>query len=192
METQSKSPSSSERSRTATRGRKDKLPKQGIMPEGKRWRRTRLIEKEEVTKTCYSQSAYMYEIGDRREEGGLFLVNGVEVHPPGEGVKNRQELDNLVERAAEESPPVLPSVQELNAWNPRGREEFQKWAENQRNEHGSNWNFRFLQPFMALILVLLKWRDYLVKNTLAMDGPMSIRNMPGMNGWGEDGKRPNG
>ena len=42
MEQQSKSPSSSERSRTATRGRKDKLPKKGIMPEGKRWRRTRI------------------------------------------------------------------------------------------------------------------------------------------------------
>ena len=41
MEQQSKSPSSSERSGAATRGRKDKLPKKGIMPEGKRWRRTR-------------------------------------------------------------------------------------------------------------------------------------------------------
>ena len=112
MEQQSKSPSSSEKSRTATRGRKDKLPKKSIMPEGKRWRRTRFIEKEEVTKSFYSQSAFMYEIGDR-EEGGSFLVNGIEVHPPGQGVRNRQELDALVERAAEESPPVLPSVQEL-------------------------------------------------------------------------------
>ena len=86
MEQQSKSPSSSERSRTATRGRKDKLPKKGIMPEGKRWRRTRFTEKEEVTKSFYSQPAFMYEIGDR-EEGGSFLVNGVEVHPPGQGVR---------------------------------------------------------------------------------------------------------
>jgi hypothetical protein len=40
MEEQSKSPSSSEKSKTGTRGRKDKLPTKGIMPEGKRWRRT--------------------------------------------------------------------------------------------------------------------------------------------------------
>ena len=146
MEEQSKSPSSSEKSRTATRGRKDKLPKKGIMPEGKRWRRTRFTEKEEVTKSFYSQPAYMYEIGDR-EEGGPFLVNGIEVHPPGQGVKNRQELDALVERAAEESPPVLPSIQELNALNPRSNDDFQKWIKEQRDEHGNNWNFRYLQPY---------------------------------------------
>ena len=40
MEQHSKSPSSSERSKAATRGRKNKLPKKGIMPHGKRWRRT--------------------------------------------------------------------------------------------------------------------------------------------------------
>ena len=146
MEQQSKSPSSSEKSRTATRGRKDKLPKKSIMPEGKRWRRTRFIEKEEVTKSFYSQPAYMYEIGDR-EEGGSFLVNGIEVHPPGQGVRNRQELDALVERAAEESPPVLPSIQELNAWNPKSNDEVQKWMKAQRDEHGKNWNFRYLQPY---------------------------------------------
>ena len=88
MNEQSKSPSSSEKSKMATRGRKDKLPKKSIMPEGKRWRRTRFTEKEEVTKSFYSQPAYMHEIGDR-EEGGPFLVNGAEVHPPGEGVQNR-------------------------------------------------------------------------------------------------------
>jgi hypothetical protein len=59
MEQQSKSPSSSERSRTATRGRKDQLPKKGIMTEGKRWRRTSFTEKEEVTKSFYSQPAFM-------------------------------------------------------------------------------------------------------------------------------------
>ena len=146
MEQQSKSPSSSERSRTATRGRKDKLPKKGIMPEGKRWRRTRFTEKEEVTKSFYSQPAFVYEIGDR-EEGGSFLVNGAEVHPPGQGVKNRQELDALVERAAEESPPVLPTIQELNDLNPKSADEFQKWLKDQRTEHGANWNFRYLQPY---------------------------------------------
>ena len=44
-----------------------------------------ITEKEEVTKNFYSQPAFMYEVGDR-EEGGSFLVNGVEVHPPGQGV----------------------------------------------------------------------------------------------------------
>ena len=53
LEEQSKSPSSSEKSRagTATRGRKDKPPKKEIMPQGKRWNRTRFIDKEEVTKS---------------------------------------------------------------------------------------------------------------------------------------------
>ena len=146
MEEQSKSPSSSEKSRTATRGRKDKLPKKGIMPQGKRWRRTRFTEKEEVTKSFYSQSAFMYEIGDR-EEGGPFLVNGIEVHPPGQGVRNRHELDALVERAAEESPPVLPSIEELNALNPRDHEEYLKWIKQEREQRGDNWNFRYIQPF---------------------------------------------
>ena len=81
MEEQSKSPSSSEKSKmaTATRGKKDKLPTKGVMPQGKRWNRTRFTEKEEIAKSYYSQPAYMFEIGDR-EEGGPLLVNGVEVH----------------------------------------------------------------------------------------------------------------
>ena len=120
MDKKSKSPSSSERSKAATRGRKDKLPK-NIMPQGKRWRRTRFTEKEEVTKCFYSQPAFMYDIGDR-EEGGQFLVNGIEVNPSDQGVRNRHELDALVERAAEESPPVLPTIEELNAWNPKDHE----------------------------------------------------------------------
>ena len=86
---------------TATRGRKDKLPKKGVMPQGKRWNRTRFTEKEEVAKS-HSQPAYMFEIGDR-EEGGPLLVNGVEVHRAGEGVQDRAQLDLLVERAAQES-----------------------------------------------------------------------------------------
>ena len=74
-------------------------------------------------------------------------MNGAEVHPPGQSAKNRQELDALVERAAEESPPVLPSVQELNDLNPKSAEDFQKWLKDQRTEHGTNWNFRYLQPY---------------------------------------------
>ena len=56
MEEQSKSPSSSERSKmaTATRGRKDKLPKKEVMPQGKRWNRTRFTEKEEIARSFYS------------------------------------------------------------------------------------------------------------------------------------------
>ena len=118
MEEQSKSPSSSsEKSKTATRGRKDKLPKKGVMPQGKRWNRTRFTEKEEVSKSFYSQPAYMFEIGGR-EEGGPLLVNGVEIHRPGEGVQSRAQLDHLVERAAQESPVMIPSIRELNAVNP--------------------------------------------------------------------------
>ena len=144
MNEQSKSPSSSEKSKAATRGRKDKLPK-NIMPEGKRWRRTRFTEKEEVTKSYYSQPAYMYEIGDR-VEGGPYLVNGAEVHPPDEGVRNRRELDTLVERAAEESPPVLPTIHELNSLNFESHDAYLDWLRKERVQRGSNWNFKYLQP----------------------------------------------
>ena len=128
-------------------GKKRQAPKEGDHARREEMEKNeRFTEKEEVTKSFYSQPAYMYEIGDR-EEGGPFLVNGIEVHPPGQGVKNRQELDALVERAAEESPPVLPSIQELNALNPRSNDDFQKWIKEQRDEHGNNWNFRYLQPY---------------------------------------------
>ena len=146
MEQHSKSPSSSEKSKAATRGRKDKLPKKGIMPQGKRWRRTKFTEKEEVTKIFYNQSATMAEIGDR-EEGGPFLVNDVEVHPKGEGVQTRHELDALVERAAEDSPPVLPTIQELNIHNSKTQEETAKWLKKIREDYGMNYNFRYLQPY---------------------------------------------
>ena len=145
MDEKSKSPSSSERSKAATRGRKDKLPK-NIMPQGKRWRRTRFTEKEEVTKCFYSQPAFMYDIGDR-EEGGQFLVNGIEVNPSDQGVRNRHELDTLVERAAEESPPVLPTIEELNAWNPKDHDAYVKWLTEERKQYGDNWNFKYIQPF---------------------------------------------
>ena len=145
MDQKSKSPSSSERSKAATRGRKDKLPK-NIMPQGKRWRKTRFTEKEEVTKCFYSQPAFMYDIGDR-EEGGQFLVNGIEVNPSDQGVRNRHELDTLVERAAEESPPVLPTIEELNAWNPKDHDAYVKWLTEERKQYGDNWNFKYIQPF---------------------------------------------
>ena len=145
MDQKSKSPSSSERSKAATKGRKDKLPK-NIMPQGKRWRRTRFTEKEEVTKCFYSQPAFMYDIGDR-EEGGQFLVNGIEVNPSDQGVRNRHELDALVERAAEESPPVLPTIEELNAWNPKDHDAYMDWLREERKQRGDNWNFKYIQPF---------------------------------------------
>ena len=145
MDEKLKSPSSSERSKAAMRGRKDKLPK-NIMPQGKRWRRTRFTEKEEVTKCFYSQPAFMYDIGDR-EEGGQFLVNGIEVNPSDQGVRNRHELDALVERAAEESPPVLPTIEELNAWNPKDHDAYVKWLTEERKQYGDNWNFKYIQPF---------------------------------------------
>ena len=130
---------------TASRGRKDKLPKRGVMPQGKRWNRTRFIEKEEVTKSFYSQPAYMFEVGDR-EEGGPMLVNGVEVHRKGQGVRDRAELDSLVERAAQESPPLLPRIRELNYASPSNDEELHRMIQQEREQHGPNWNFRYIQP----------------------------------------------
>ena len=186
MELHSKSPSSSERSKTATRGRKDKLPKKGIMPRGKRWKRTRFIEKEEVTKIYYSQEASMAEIGDR-EEGGPYLVNDVEIHRKGEGVQNRQELDALIERAAEDSPPVLPTIQELNTHNEKTPEEFKKWVQDMKKEHGENYYFRHLQPFTygsnigALEMARLSGEEYVGNGwcnakTYAKDAWMGRRN----------------
>ena len=119
MEEQSKSPSS-DKSRTAqiTRGRKDKLPKKSVMLQGKRWNRTRLTEKEEVSKSFYNQPAYMFEIGDR-EEGGALLVNGIEVNKKGQGVQTPDQLDLLIERAAQESPLTIPSIRELEWQEPK-------------------------------------------------------------------------
>ena len=146
MEEQSKSPCSSDKSKlAATRGRKDKLPKKGVMPQGKRWKRTRFTEKEEVTKSFYSQPAYMFEVGDR-EEGGPLLVNGVNVHRKGEGERDRAELDSLVERAAQESPPMLPTIRELNSVSPSNDEELNRMIQQEREQHGPNWNFRYMQP----------------------------------------------
>ena len=88
----------------------------------------------------------MYDIGDR-EEGGQFLVNGIEVNPSDQGVRNRHELDTLVERAAEESPPVLPTIEELNAWNPKDHDAYVKWLTEERKQYGDNWNFKYIQPF---------------------------------------------
>ena len=137
MEEQSKSPSSSEKSKmaTATRGRKDKLPKKGVMPQGKRWNR-RFTEKEEIEKSYYSQPACMFQIGDR-EEGGPLLVNGIEVHRAGEGVQNRAQLDLLAERAPRESPPMIPTIHELNSVSPDNYEELHRMIQ---QESSTTWS----------------------------------------------------
>ena len=83
---------------------------------------TRFTEKEEIAKSYYSQPAYIFEIGDR-EEGGPLLVYGVEVHRAGEGVQSRAQLDLLVGRAAQESPPMIPTIRELKSVNPDNDEE---------------------------------------------------------------------
>ena len=64
----------------------------------------------------------MFEIGGR-EEGGALLVNGIEVNKKGQGVQNRDQLDLLIERAAQESPLTIPSIRELNEKNPNLTEE---------------------------------------------------------------------
>ena len=87
------------------------------MPQGKRWNRTRFTEKDEVSKSFYNQPAYVFEIGDR-EEGGALLVNGIEVNKKGQGAQNQDQLDLLIERAAQESPLTIPSIRELNERNP--------------------------------------------------------------------------
>ena len=139
MEEQSKSPSSG-RSRTAkvTTGRKDKLPKKSVMPQGKRWNRTRFTEKDEVSKSFYNQPAYVFEIGDR-EEGGALLVNGIEVNKKGQGVQNQDQLGLLIEKAAQESPLTIPSIRKLNGKNPNlTEEESPKRLRAERDHMGPN------------------------------------------------------
>ena len=115
------------------------------MSEGKRWNRTCFTEKEEASKSFYTQPAYMFEIGDR-EEGGPLLVNGVDVHRVGEGVRDRAHLDLLVERATQESPPMIPSIRALNDVNPDTEEELNRMIKLGREQNGPNWNFRPIQP----------------------------------------------
>ena len=187
LEEQSKSPSSSEKSRagTATRGRKDKLPKKGIMPQGKRWNRTRFVEKEEVTKSFYSQSAYMYEIADR-EDGGPWLVNGAEIHPQGQGVNNKDELDRLIERAAEESPPVYLRFESSMTSSPRPRPSSMHGVNNRNkimvttgiNTHGIN--------IGTLKMARINGEEY------AGVWWYKLRSMLRMHGWEEDMKSLNG
>ena len=62
-------------------------------------------------------------------------------------MRNRHELDALVERAAEESPPVLPTIEELNAWNPKDHDAYMDWLREERKQRGDNWNFKYIQPF---------------------------------------------
>ena len=64
----------------------------------------------------------MFEIGGR-EEGGALLVNGIEVNKKAQGVQNRDQLDLLIERAAQESPLTIPSIRELNEKSPNLTEE---------------------------------------------------------------------
>ena len=69
-------------------------------------------------------------------------MNGIEVNPSDQGVRNRHELDALVERAAEESPPVLPTIEELNEWNPKDHDAYMDWLREERKQRGDNWNFQ--------------------------------------------------
>jgi hypothetical protein len=110
MEEHFKSPTS-ERSQTSkkTIGRKDKHPK-NVMPSGKRWRRSKVSEKEEVSKIMYLQPTHMHDVGDRNE-GGELLVNDVCITKG--GVKSMDEWDILIERDCNESPLSVPSVYEL-------------------------------------------------------------------------------
>ena len=73
-------------------------------------------------------------------------ADGVEVHRAGEGVQSRAQLDLLVERAAQESPPMIPTIRELNSVNPDNDEELQRMIQQEREQHGPNWNFRYVQP----------------------------------------------
>ena len=117
------------------------------MAQEKRWNRTRFTEKEEVSKSFYNQPAYMFEIGDR-EEGGALLVNGIEVNKKGQGVQNRDQLDLLIERAAQESPLTIPSIRALNDKSPNlTEEESLKRLRAERDLNGPNWNHRHLHPW---------------------------------------------
>ena len=114
----------------------------------------------------------MYDIGDR-EEGGQFLVNGIEVNPSDQGVRNRHELDALVERAAEESPPVLPTIEELNAWNPKDHDAYVKWLTEERKQYETTGiSSTSNHSHMAITSAHFNLLASMEKNILAMDGVM--------------------
>ena len=41
----------------------------------------------------------------------------------------------------------LPTIEELNAWNPEDHDAYVKWLTEERKQRGDNWNFKYIQPF---------------------------------------------
>ena len=122
-----------------------------------------------------------------------YLVNGVEVNPISRGVKNRHELDMLIERAAEESPPVLPTIEELNAWNPIDHDEYVKWLIEERKQRMETTGISSTSnhSHMATTLVHFNLLASMEKNILDLDGVRCI-DMARMSGWATSGKIRNG
>ena len=75
-------------------------------------------------------------------------LNGIEVNKKGQGVQNRDQLDLLIERAAQESPLTIPSIRELNERNPNLKEEESlRRLKAERDLMGPNWNHRHIHPW---------------------------------------------
>ena len=103
-------------------------------------------------------------------------------------MKNRQELDALVERAAEESRPVLPSIQELNAVIPRDNDAFQRWTwmkQEKMNMETTGTLDTFNHSLMASTSAPFNWPASMEKIMLAMDGA-EFNIMMKMSGWEGD------
>ena len=42
---------------------------------------------------------------------------------------------------------MLPTIEELNAWNPKDHDAYMDWLREERKQRGDNWNFKYIQPF---------------------------------------------
>ena len=113
------------------------------MPSGKKWRRSKVSEKEEVSKIMYLQPTHMHDVGDRNE-GSELLVNDVCITKG--GVKSRDELDILIERDCNESSTVS-TVCLWTSWKTTGTGSMRrsKWRPSGRAK-GGHWYFAHMKP----------------------------------------------
>ena len=62
---------------------------------------------------------------------------------------------------------MLPTIEELNAWNPKDHDAYMDWLREERKQRGENWNFKYIQPFThghnigALQLARINGEEYL-------------------------------
>ena len=95
-----------------------------------------------------------------------------------------------------EQPKILllccPPFKSSMTWTPRAQTNSKNgWEINEMNMEPTGISVIFNHTPTAMTLAFSKWPDFLVKNTLAMDGAMS-RSTPRTSGWERNGRHLNG